>query len=155
MDENQDIMADKRYRVLVVDDDGATQKLLQLLFNRYGNRGETHFDVQKVGGEEAAAKLESDPYDIIILDTNLPYRELFVDSVEQSQARRNMLEYPYLSNLCQKAWNQNPDAKIGLYSSKAENDLKALANALGVTYYLKDGNIMEIMRSHVKRIEAS
>lgn len=145
------------YRVLLVDDDPSSSKLLNIFFSSYDRLfkvGKTAlFETEPaLDGIDAVAKLESRPYDIVILDVSMKYRELSPEFISQSREKCDIFEYPYLLDLCRMAWAKNPNAKVGLYSSEDVVTLKKLADALGVKYYQKNGDIKEIARSHVSRI---
>ena len=56
-------------RILIVDDERSMREFLEILFRREG------YDVVTVGGvDEALAAVESDDYDIVITDIQMPER---------------------------------------------------------------------------------
>lgn len=76
--------------VLVVDDDHDYAQLLQRLLQREGFAAEIASD-----GDEALAKIRSTPYQLVILDKNLPKRS-GLDVLQQMRNTRSLSRVPVI-----------------------------------------------------------
>ncbi len=119
-----------RYRILIVDDDAALQKMLRSYFEKKGYEVETASD-----GDEAMDRLAREP-DLILLDVNMPR----MDGIEVCRRVRDAVSCPILF-LTAKVEEQ--DRVNGLLSG-------------GDDYILKPFSLKELearIMAHLKREE--
>ena len=148
--------AGRSLSILVAEDNRTNQMVIGMTLERAGHR-----PIIVNNGEEALEALETDRFDIVLMDINMP----IMNGIEatklyrfNSVGRSHVPIIALTADASEHAWSRCKDAGMDGYATKPiEPDrlLQAIDVAVGPEAHIADKPITKIMESHSERLRES